>query len=98
MGETKRESWESCLELPPHFENVSIVASVHKLIFLSVSFVYPLFIYLFWFQMLKNVKRSYLPASYKHGHNILRPSDIFANVFFIISEMMRDKHSNKHST
>ena len=48
--------------------------------------------------MLKNVKRSYLPASYKHGHNILRPSDIFANVFFIISEMMRDKHSNKHST
>ena len=98
MGETKRESWESCLELPPHFENVSIVASVHKLIFLSVSFVYPLFIYLFWFQMLKNVKRSYLPASYKHGHNILRLSDIFANVFFIISEMMRDKHSNKHST
>ena len=98
MGETKRESWDSCLELPPHFENVSIVASAHKLIFLSVSFVYPLFIYLFWFQMLKNVKRSYLPARYKHGHNILRLSDIFANVFFIISEMMRDKHSNKHST
>ena len=47
IGETKRQSpaW-------------NIVASVHKLIFPSVSFVYPLFIYLFWFQMLKNVKRS----------------------------------------
>ena len=87
MGEIKRQSpaW-------------NIVASVHKLIFPSVSFVYPLFIYLFWFQIPKSVKRSYLAASYNHGHNILRLSDIFPNGFFIISEMMRDKHSNKHST
>ena len=87
MGETKRQSpaW-------------NIVTSVHRLIFPSVSFVYPLLIYLFWFQMPKSVRRSYLAASYNHGHNILRLSDIFPNDFFIISEMMRDKHSNKHST
>ena len=80
MGETKRQSpaW-------------NIVASVHKLIFPSVSFVYPLFIYLFWFQMPKSVKRSYLAASYNHGHNILRLSDMiffFFFRYFIFSQMI----------
>ena len=42
----RNKKGESCPELPPHFENVSIAASVHKFIFLSLDFFLPI-IYLF---------------------------------------------------